>query len=190
MRGGPLVLLIGLLAGCSAPISGAPVAVPAVANPLPSDGAPKVDRTVDPGRFLTNPCAMFTDAQRKTVGFGDGKPSTPENGAVCEWDGSAGGFAKVQFLTTNVRGLSAPYANRNAGGFAYFEPTLIHGQPGIFANPLDQRSMGECVVLIGLDDKLLLWLSVHQSPAKVGTKSPCDVAATVVGLALDTMLAG
>ncbi|WP_436494423.1 DUF3558 domain-containing protein [Actinokineospora sp. HUAS TT18] len=204
----PLIACVLTLASCTSESPGTPTAAPVTSTDdsttapspttketssgdLPTDGAPKVNTPIEPGRFLKQPCPVFTEAQRKELGINAGESLDGALGEGCKWRSNGGGLLTLTFLEKNTKGLSAPYANNKTGAFKYFDPTEIGGQPAVFASADDRRDQGQCLVIVGMSDKLIFNMFIEQSADKVSPDNkPCDVVARVAGMALTTIKAG
>lgn len=159
---------------------------------LPSNGAPEVANPIDASEFERQPCRMLTDAQAGQAGVVP--PGQPGQGAVapsCTWrNRESGAKVNIQFDDESRRGLSGAYAANDAGRYeVWLELPSIEGFPAVAADPLDLRDNGECPILVGTSDEVTFQLSVTLSRAKVGQTDPCEAAALIAALALQTMKA-
>lgn len=161
---------------------------------LPSHGAPKVQKPLeDTAAFEENPCATLTTVQTQQLNLpSDGEKEEIPYGMGCEWRNiQTHGEVKIGLLSDNDRGLSAVYAADQRGDLSYFVPLPeIEGHPAVANDVEDRRPMGRCIIDVGVTDQLLLDIVVQLSQANVGQKEPCEVAADVAGMALQTMKDG
>jgi uncharacterized protein DUF3558 len=160
------------------------------ADDLPSNGAPRVADPLDPGRYLTDPCATLTQAQTAELNVkNDGQQNNTEFGHRCIWENNdTGSNVEILFMETNRRGLSGVYGGRSQ--LQLFEETQdIEGHPAVIAG-MDERATGGCSISIGLTDQLAVQVSSQQSNSKVGTVDPCSVTTRVATMMLKTMKAG
>lgn len=163
------------------------------AEPLPSDGAPKVENPLDTTKFQQDPCLALTAAQARELNVGaQGKPVPAPLGKGCDWRNSeTGGHIYLQWAEKDPRGLSAEYKANKAGTWAYFvELPKIEGYPAVARDISDRRDKGECLVAVGVSDKVSFQLGGTLSRANIGKKDACEVTVQVAGMMLRTMKAG
>lgn len=157
---------------------------------LPSNGAPEVENPIDASEFERQPCRMLTDEQVRDAGLVP--PAKPGDGAfapACSWrNRESGAYLNTQFGDPGGRGLSAVYAANDAGRIdVWMELDPIEGFPAVV---IDRRpDSGDCVIVVGTSDEVTFQLSVTLSEAKVGQTDPCEAAALIAALALQTMKA-
>lgn len=166
---------------------------------LPNNGAPKVADPIDTKPWESKPCDVISNDQLKSAGFpSTSKAFTAEDtsdgtGRFCtaRWEGKHLRFT-VGFYTGVKEGLSHFYARNKAGEEEYFEPEPdVSGHPGV-ALGLQKGDNTRCYFAAGITDERLLTI---QYTAFTGadpkySKDPCGTAATVAGLAIDTMKKG
>jgi hypothetical protein len=196
---GALTVLV--LAGCTTPSPGEPVPATSVENTttgsspgndpeLPFAGAPKVDNPLDTTRFQQDPCQALTPEQVQPLGLPPtGAPRDMALGNACEWSkpGSTGS-ATIHFSDKDPRGLSAVYQAKEEGRNAFFEELApIEGYPAVASDVVDSRQSGACVVVVGVSDKITFESMISLDLDNIGNTDPCEVAANVAGLALQTM---
>lgn len=161
------------------------------ADDLPSHGAPKVENPLDTTRFQQDPCSILTASQAQDVLklSPQGELEDTAFGKGCEWaNPDTRGEVHIGFLTGNTRGLSAAYAANQRGEYPYFiKLPPIEGYPAVASDIEDRRPEGICIVIVGVTDQLTFDVALHLSQANVGNKEPCEVAAQVAGMALQTM---
>jgi hypothetical protein len=160
---------------------------------LPFAGAPKVDDPLDTTRFQRDPCQALNTEQVQSLGFStDGEPRDAALGKACTWKNpGTQGLAEVHFLDRNPNGLSGEYQANEDGKYAYFNPLPpIEGYPAVATDIVDDRDSGGCTVVVGVSDKVTFEVSLRLSQENIGHKDPCQVAAMVAGLALQTMKKG
>lgn len=195
------MLGIVLLAGCTGTSPGsaepAPISSPeettSSEESLPSDGAPKVENPLDTSKFQQDPCLALTAAQAQELNVGaQGKPVPAPLGNSCDWRNSdTGGHINLQFSDKYPRGLSATYRANTTGEYAYFvELPEIESYPAVARDISDRRAKGDCLIEVGVSDRLTFQLGVVVSRANVGKKDPCEVTVQVAGMMLRTMKAG
>jgi hypothetical protein len=159
---------------------------------LPSNGAPKVENPIDVSEFEQQPCRMLTDEQVRQAGLVP--PGAPGEGAyapACDWrNRESGANLNTQFGDPSRRGLSAGYAANEAGKFdLWLELDPVDGFPAVAFGLRDLRQSGECTIMVGTSDEVTFQLSVELSEAKRGKADPCEAAAQVAALSLQTMKA-
>jgi hypothetical protein len=200
-----VTLLSALAAGCTTESAGD--AAPATTRPatdstsrssdvtnaddLPTDGAPKVGDPLDTTAFQKDPCRALTPAQSEGLNVGAaGQSNDGPLGKGCEWSNQeTRGKTNVVFLDKDPRGLSAEY--KVAEKFAYFdELEPIDGYPAIARDGVDDRPRGYCTVVVGVSNEIAFETNLQLSLENVGKKDPCEVAAEVAGMALQTMKQG
>ncbi|MFI7672745.1 DUF3558 domain-containing protein [Actinophytocola sp. NPDC049390] len=204
----PVAMLCLIVTGCTTMSRGEPTPAPttetsAAAPPststgddgdVPSHGAPKVDEPFEEtARYEQDPCSMLTTGQARELNLPTtGEPDEIPYGVGCKWRNTdTRGQVMISLLTDNDRGLSAVYAADQRGDLAYFVPLAdIDGHPAVASDVEDRRSTGICIVDVGLTDQLLMGIALNLSQANVGQKDPCEVAADVAGMALQTMKDG
>ena len=160
---------------------------------LPTDGAPAVSDPLDTATFQQDPCQSLTAAQSQELNVGTtGKRYDDTLGNGCQWMNTQTlGETIIGFLDKDPRGLSAVYKADKAGEWAYFEELpAIDGYPAVARSQTDDRGDGYCSVVIGASDEVAFDVYLHLSRNNVGKKDPCEVAAQVGGMALQTMQHG
>jgi hypothetical protein len=195
-------------AGCTTPSEGEPRAAAtktptsnsttgssgSTEDDLPFAGAPQVNDPLDTTRFNQDPCQALTSDQTRSLNL----PSTGEPidhvalGAGCEWKNSdTRGYAQIVFADGQQHGLSSEYQANDDGKWEYFEELPeIEGYPAISRAGTDSRDVGNCNVIVGVADDMVFESIAQLSRANVGQKDPCEMAAHVAGLALQTMKEG
>lgn len=157
---------------------------------LPSDGAPKVEKPLDAGRFEQNPCDALTPEDAQTLNLPpDGEQKGDSLGETCYWRNSqTRGALGLHFFSGDKRGLSSIYREAKRDDFKYFEPTEdIEGHPAVAYFPDAEKPTITCAVAVGLSDQLAVAAQVDLSDANIGHKDPCEAAAQVAGMAMKTM---
>jgi len=158
---------------------------------LPFAGAPKVNDPLDTSRYEQDPCRSLTADQAKGLNL----PSTGKIdndvslGIGCEWQNSTTrGYVEIVFIVDDPRGLSPEYENKK--DFEFFDVLSdIEGYPAV-ARGNDDRDTGRCTVVVGVADDMAFETILRLSPANVGNIEPCEKAAEVAGLAVQTMKEG
>lgn len=160
---------------------------------LPTDGAPAVANPLDTTAYQQDPCKALTSAQARELNV------TPTSeiydgglGNGCQWfNEQTRGQTDVVFDDKDPRGLSALYAANKADKYEYFEQLApIEGYPAIVRDVIDDRPRGNCTVVTGVTNEIAFEAIVQLSQANVGKKDPCDVAAQVAEMVLQTMKQG
>jgi hypothetical protein len=159
--------------GSASPTTGASQIAPATSTQPNSNGtnpgggsAPKVNHPLDASGLLTSPCSALTPSD--LVGLGVVHPITGEHntdeGADCGWTGTSGGTVGVTWVTANTNGLADLYANQPT--MAYWQPTTVSGYPAVYGDALiDQRSQGDCVLDVGVNDHLYFFVDFNDPAA-------------------------
>ncbi|TQJ03810.1 DUF3558 domain-containing protein [Amycolatopsis cihanbeyliensis] len=146
----------------SAP-SGKQGAAPRVPNPLPVDG------------ILADPCNALSAAQLSRIGLdAPGTKRETRTGSECVWKSAAfqDNSVSISPMTANDNGLDGIYANEPED--EYFEPTTIGGYPAVYANVIDSRSNGDCVLWVGVTDELAVSV-ITQIARGPNETDPCPV---------------
>jgi hypothetical protein len=205
---GLVAIVVMAAAGCSTEQNGTPTAQPTTGASAPDSeestessepseddtyGAPRVDSPVDATRFLSQPCAVLSQAQLAEFSVSrQGIPTTTgavaENaGPFCTWhaDPELGSTIGVGFVTGNEHGLSDTYRGRDQ--FEHFEPTTVDGYPAVFANSPDLRSSGTCGITVGISDALTFNATEQ---GRLDAQGSCDRARQVAEAALATLRVG
>jgi hypothetical protein len=192
------VAAVALASGCS------PTPSPGTAGPTSttsggsaaSSGAPKVKTPLDTAKFQAAPCSVLTSAQVQSVGI----TASPDKSSVaaalgpgCSWQQNDGGTGfSVQFITSNPKGLSTLYAQKdslNNGG--YFIPIAdIQGYPAVLYDQVDDRSSGTCGVAVGVSDSLDYSVALTSATTAPSRSNPCPVAEKIADLVMTTLRGG
>lgn len=114
-----------------------------------------------------------------------------QSGPGCYWEfdpDSASGFSLDLPTKGGGQGISNLYQHKEQGTAAVFEELPpIQGHPAVVSMPEDTRGEGECSASVGLRDDLVLGVTVTADPSIAQGKDPCDFAAKVAALAVQTM---
>jgi hypothetical protein len=202
-------VLAAVIAGCTTVSPGAPTPATTIENTnppestastsptdgqeLPYAGAPKVDDPLDTTRFQQDPCQALTQAQVQPLGLPPSGASVDMPlGNACKWSKpDSTGSATVHFLDRHPYGLSAEYQAYKDGKTAFFlELPPIEGYPAVATGVADGRAQGWCTVVVGVSDKISFEVPITLALDSIGKDDPCEVAARVAGLALQTMKQG
>lgn len=160
---------------------------------LPYAGASAVANPLDTASFEQDPCRALTSAQADTL-----KVRFPGNlrdsslGKACEFRVRSDRLALVEVasLDKNPFGVSAIYQAEEDGKLELFEPLdPIDGYPVVAYGALDRRDDGACSVVFGASDEIAFEIALQQSDRNIGKKDPCETAAMVAGLVVETMKA-
>jgi Protein of unknown function (DUF3558) len=166
---------------------------PAPSADLPFAGAPKVDDPLDTTEFQQDPCTTFTSTQTTELNLdAAGEPVDSPLGNACEWNNAeTRGNVQIRFNNKNPVGLSGEYQADQNGKFAFFDVLdPIEGYPAVSNDVVDRRPRGVCTVIVGVADDITFEAVVQLSAANIGEKDPCQTAADVAGMALQTMKGG
>jgi hypothetical protein len=158
---------------------------------LPFAGAPKVTNPLDTSHYEQDPCKSLTAEQTQSL-------TLPPTGKIddkvalssaCVWSNpDTRGSVMISFIVDDPRGLSPEYDAKNRGAWEFFEELpKIEGYPAIARNNPDDRDIGRCTVVVGVADDMVFAIDLQLSQVNVGIKKPCEVAADVAELALQTM---
>ena len=161
---------------------------------LPFAGAPKVTEPLDTSRYEQDPCRSLTADQARSLDL-------PATGTItdmvalsraCEWKNpTTRGYVQIFFIVDDPRGLSPEYDVKNRGGWKFFEELPdIEGHPAIARGNPDDRDNGYCTVVVGVADDMVFGSTVQLSQVNIGIENPCEAAADVAELALQTMKQG
>ncbi|MGH3434567.1 MAG: DUF3558 domain-containing protein, partial [Thermocrispum sp.] len=188
-----------VLAGCSEEESGMPSppgqstgapqdgSVPG----LPNSGAPNVPTPIaDTSRWEADPCSVISRAQLSGAGMTPDRfvPDLDTPGGVsCQWGFDGGSFGGT-FITKSPDGLSAVYYNNGNTPFEHFQPIApIEGHPAVEAMSNQTPADGECAISMGLRDDLTYKMHLIADDGTAQAAEPCKWAATIAGLAVQTM---
>jgi len=193
------VLVVGgVAAGCMAKQNGSPTVGSDPTGTSTSTqgetyGAPRVGSPLDAARFLSQPCAVLTQAQLE--GFGVSRAGEPDtdseiaraSGPGCLWHArpEVDSTIDVSFLTGNKNGLADTYRGRSR--FKFFEETTVEGYPAVFNDPSDGRPHGDCNITVGISDTLAF--RAREEGGLVG-QAVCDRAKQVAAAVIATLKAG
>lgn len=164
-----------------------------VPEELPANGAPKVENPLDTQRFQTDPCLSLTSTQSTDLDLGaNGSPFTTTFGNGCGWANSTTkSKVEVIFPDKYPVGLSGPYGANKAGAVdLFYELPPIAGYPAVVRNTTDNRDNGGCTVVVGVSDEIAFEVPLWLSRVNVGEKDPCEVAARVAGMVVQTIKKG
>lgn len=164
--------------GSSEPTSTASQAQSQTAAGTQTGKAPRVSSPLQTDGLVANACSALSPSQMTDLGIAPpGKPSNDSAGPSCQWSGAASpsNAAFAFALTANKNGLDDIYAGNDQKKYAYFEPVQVDGYPGVYAETADNRPNGNCSLLIGATDQLVIGTSVQlgSGPNKA---HPCDSA--------------
>ena len=191
------VLVVGgVAAGCMAKQNGTPTVgsdPTGTSTQGETYGAPRVGSPLDATRFLSQPCAVLTQAQLE--GFGVSRAGEPDtdseiaraSGPGCLWHArpEVDSTIDVSFLTGNKNGLADTYRGRSR--FKFFEETTVEGYPAVFNDPSDGRPHGDCNITVGISDTLAF--RAREEGGLVG-QAVCDRAKQVAAAVIATLKAG
>ncbi|WP_156758420.1 DUF3558 domain-containing protein [Actinokineospora pegani] len=175
-----------VLAGCTE--TGTPVATETSvstsstsAHPDAS-GAPPIENPIEAGRYLADPCQLFTEQELASFGLGKQFPVTTSNGPNCAWrDAENRALYGVVFNEGNVNGLSDIYRGNKEGKLAYFEPTTVNGYPAAVADGgTDDRPDGWCNVFVGMNPGMAFNVSVAGGDPATACSNVQKIASSVV----------
>lgn len=202
MRAAIAALAVGALAlvsgVCSSPVRGTASfgASTEIGGPAQSDvpsiaPAPKVAEPLKPDAFVSDACRalsadMAAALNLATPGIGDRTPTS----SGCIWRTKDRRFTiGVSYLTTLTAGLSEIYAQRekNPDAYLYFEPTIVLGYPALYADKIDDRARGHCLLNIGVTDSLFAQIAVNHVPR---SQNVCELAARAGEAVITTMKEG
>lgn len=172
-------VLASLIAGCSSSVAGAPLSSAnsdVGSSAAAPSGAPRVPKPLDASKMVAAPCASLTDSDISELGLtGASTTQSMTNGPSCLWQlRGVHNQVGIAWMTTNPNGLSDEYARKPY--LAYFEPTTVNGYPAVFADHADQRSMGSCVINVGVTDKLYFFASYDALTDPQTMPKACDLA--------------
>lgn len=201
-----VVAILAVAAGCTTTSAGSPLPVPGggstenssapsppAGTEVPYAGAPKVEDPLDTTQFQQDPCQALTAAQadKLNVRF-PGESGEGPLGNTCEFRGRSDERAliDVRSLDKYPHGLSATYQAEKDGKWVHFaELPPIEGYPAVAYDGVDQRETGGCVVDVGTADEVAFEIVLQLSTDNIDKKDPCETAAMVAGLVLQTMKA-
>lgn len=195
IRTAVILFVTALLAGCSAESSGTPAPSSATSvSPLLSTedsayGAPTIETPLKIDSFLEQPCTSLKRDQ--IIGYLGDETKTESHrdnaaGPSCLWRSDIRSDAHIIIMYPRVtdKGLSAIYRNREEHAF-FVEMPPIDGYPTVAVSTIDNRSEGECPVLVGTSNSDYVSVYLHLGKSSVGKIDPCEaaheVATTVIG---------
>lgn len=163
------------------------------ATELPYAGAPAVTDPMDTERFQQDPCLALAADQVGTLKLqAPGALRDGGLGKACEFRGETDSRVLVEIasLDKNPYGVSAVYQAEKDGDLAFLEPLdPIDGYPAVAYDAVDQRETGGCSVVLGASDEIAFEVVLQLSAGNVGKKEPCETAAVVAGMVVQTMKA-
>jgi hypothetical protein len=133
---------------------------------------------LDASRYVKDLCASLSDSQlRKLIGSkpNNGKHVVVPNAARgCAWQPASPdsplNTIAIEWATKRKGGLKFLYRIRNER--KHFQPTTVAGFPAVNTSGHDERSAGECVMNVGVNDQRAFFAQFQGS---VGT-NPCPKA--------------
>lgn len=200
----PCVIAISILfvSGCSSKSSGDALAATnsAASNSTDSTsgpaggrrgvgdpGAPQIHDPLSPVKYVDRPCLLLTQKQEQEFsaqGPGEFKGQLPVGEAGCGWTMGADSSVQVGiwFQTSVSDGLDGLYARKQAGRWSagYFEETQVSGYPAVFAALSDARQRGDCVLNVGVNEKLYFGVLVQAPTDRNGCKAAENLAAAAI----------
>ncbi|WP_165912841.1 DUF3558 domain-containing protein [Tamaricihabitans halophyticus] len=190
----PVVLAVGVVAGCTEAESGeaAPAPESSSADGSTEDGAPKVENPLDTSAYQQDPCSSLSSAQLQELALDQGKPSENDSaGPNCFWrNNEARSMASIAFVTAGNNGISDVYANRENNA-VFEELPAIEGHPVVaYGSVKGEIERGYCTLAVGATDELFLSISVRVSRANIGQDDPCESAQRVAEMMIETMRSG
>lgn len=160
---------------------------------LPYAGAPRVEDPLDTSRFEQDPCQALSSAQAVDLEVEwPGESRDAPLGKACTWRSQNDSRALVEVASQDKypHGLSAVYQAEEDGKWAFFtELDPVEGYPAVSYGQVDQRDTGGCRVEVGLSDEIAFDVVLQLSATNVGKKDPCETAAMVAGMVVETMKA-
>jgi hypothetical protein len=185
-----------LLAGCTGErgsASPAPSTASGTANPLPHDGAPKVDTPLAATVLDAGPCDTGLTAEQVSTFLGDatpGKLSDSQLGPICNWSSNSGSGAgiAISYQTKSDQGISLAYQNVQPKAARWTPLAPIQGFPAVaYANSNDKRA---CVIVVGVTDELAYSTGLTLGDKAAGEGKDCfDVAPEVADAVLTNLKA-
>lgn len=160
---------------------------------LPYAGAPAVEDPLDTRRFEQDPCQALSSTQAGDLEIEwPGEARDAPLGKACTWRSQNDSRALVEVASQDKypHGLSAVYQGEEDGKWEFFEVLdSVEGYPAVSYGQIDQRDTGGCRVEIGLSDEIAFDVVLQLSATNVGKKDPCETAAMVAGMVVQTMKA-
>ncbi|MGB3437576.1 MAG: DUF3558 domain-containing protein [Actinophytocola sp.] len=160
---------------------------------LPYAGAPEVEDPLDTGRFEQDPCLALTSDQAAELEVGwPGESREAPLGKACTWrsENDSRALVEVASQSNYPHGLSAVYKREEDGKWAFFTVLKpVDGYPVVGYGQVDQRDTGGCRVEVGMSDEIAFDVVLQLSAGNVGKKEPCETAAVVAGMVVETMKA-
>lgn len=165
-------LLLAVVTACSTSTAGTPSAT-GVGSAQASSAqlAPPIPQPLDASAYLSRPCDLVTASQLAAAGAKtSGKPLVPRDqitGPGCNWDANDFDTGTDYSIDVDVktRGLDGLYRRRD--NFGVFQPTQVAGYPAVHAADIDTSAKGQCQVLVGINDTMLIAVFSH-----IGNHSP------------------
>jgi len=187
-----------VLAACSSPVGGtagasksAETGISSPSELPPSARAPEVTEPLTPDPFVSDACqAISADKAAAlnlaTPGNSDRTPAS----SGCIWRTTDRQFTiAVSYMITLKSGLSEIYAQRakDPDAYRYFEPVAVLGYPALYADKIDERARGHCLLNIGVTDSLFAKVAVNHLSRSANV---CELAARAGEAVITTMKKG
>ena len=150
---------------------------------------------LDVKAFEANPCSTVTPAQVEAYGLPGvaGRVNTGSPGAACSWLGASTPAKAAPALTILPEGtnLDSIYSNKDNGTYAVFEVLpAIQGYPAVLTLAVDQRSSGDCTIVVGVSDEKAILFTFQSVKGSSRLADPCGSVIEFANLAITTIKAG
>lgn len=176
-----------VVGGCGAPQETSPQGQGAE---LPHSGAPAIANPLDLGEFGSAPCKILSPEELASIKIKvtNRSANMDRPGPMCtyERDDALLWGLSVTFLTSESEGLSRSYEGEKVDPAAYFEEVpSVSGYPGVLTGLIDDRAEGNCGLLIGIRDDLVVQVLLTDDSGA----HPCKRATEVGRLVVDRLKA-
>jgi hypothetical protein len=178
--------IAGLLAGCNNSDDSAASAESSSTPWSSIDPKLKVKVPLPTDVLLKNPCDVITAKQAAVIGIEPKGEFRNVVGPACQWvsSGNRQNFTGLDPETMNKGGLSDIYAQKAEQ--KYFIPTTVDGYPALYADKIDARPSGSCVLWVGVTDQLAVAASADIGAGRNRSK-PCTISLKMAQAMVATM---
>lgn len=196
-----LVISAGLAAACTSTTGGtaspAPSGSASAGAPSTDPDVPKVAQPLDASKYVTNPCGLVPQDLMASLQYtkpGEYHPqgNSPTNmaGPSCAWNRGEGVGADIILGTGNrdrggggLAGTYDAYRHRERVLFLERAPD-VEGYPAIYYGPNDERSMGTCIMAVGIADDLSFSVQAQGYEAQ---NDSCAAASQIAAAVIKTL---
>ncbi|MFD8494954.1 DUF3558 domain-containing protein [Amycolatopsis sp. NPDC059657] len=189
-----VVAVAGLLltAGCSRTTPGnAQTTSPTAGSSSSGPAVPQVADPLDTTKFEKDPCGLLSPDQARALAnlLTTRLDSKAAGGPICSWlDEHHNG---ISYSLIRGGGLSDVYRNHLPNDPGYFEPgESAAGYPAVYASITDGRPKGDCVLMVGVRNDVVMVTGSILGGTSPDQENPCPLVKKAAEAAIATLKAG